>query len=97
MKFESQILVINTVDDSGAVIESPELIELGGRQFISGNYIQKDDEGSSWTSGLRTWIAVDRITTITEVPDLEDYIRRCGIHKIRQAVVRPAWLRFFGR
>lgn len=42
-----------------------------------------DDEGLKWTSGLRIWIAIDHVTTITEVPSVEEYIQRCSMHKQR--------------
>ena len=81
MKFEGQVLVINTTDHSGAVIQSPEFVELEGRRFICGTSVMLDDAGPKWTSGLRVWIAVEHITTITEVPSVDEYVRRCALHR----------------
>ena len=90
MKFEGQVLVINTAVQGGAVIQSPELVDVEGRRFITGTAVMLDDEGPQWTSGLRVWVALDHIVTITEVPSVEEYVRRCGLHKDRQqARYRP--------
>lgn len=42
-----------------------------------------DDAGPKWTSGLRVWIAIEHITTITEVPSVDEYVRRCALHRDR--------------
>ena len=84
MKFEGQVLVINTAASGGAAIQSPELIDFEGRKFITGTAVMLDNEGPQWTSGLRVWVALDRIDTITEVPSVEEYVRRCDLHKDRQ-------------
>jgi hypothetical protein len=81
MKFESQVLVINTLDRAGAVIQSPEFVDLEGKRFICGTSVMLDDSGPKWTSGLRVWIAVEHITTITEVPSVDEYVRRCALHR----------------
>ena len=84
MKFEGQVLVINTETNGGAVIQSPELVDMAGRKFIAGTAVMLDNEGPQWTSGLKVWIALDHITTITEVPSVDEYVRRCGLHEDRQ-------------
>jgi|GEM_PF-3587296 len=84
MKFEGQVLVINSIGNGGAVIQSPEFSEMGGRKFITGTAVMLDNEGPQWTSGLRIWIAIEHITTITEVPSVDEYVRRCNLHKDRQ-------------
>ena len=84
MKFEGQVLVVNTTDRNGGVIQSPELVDIEGRKFICGTAVMLDDEGPKWTSGLRMWIAVEHITTITEVPSVDEYVRRCALHKDRR-------------
>ena len=90
MKFESQVLIINTMMHGGAVIQSPELVDLEGRRFICGTSVMLDDEGLKWTSGLKIWVAIDHITTITEVPSVDEYVQRCSMHKQRQAAkIRP--------
>jgi hypothetical protein len=90
MKFECQVLVINAGSQGGAVLQAPELVDMEGRKFISGTAVMLDDEGPQWTSGLRVWVALDQITTITEVPSVEEYVRRCSLHKGRQeAKYRP--------
>jgi hypothetical protein len=90
MKFEGQILVINTVEKGGAVIQSPEFADMDGRRFIVGTAVMLDDKGPQWTSGLRVWIALEHISTITEVPSVDEYVRRCSLHKDRQeAKYRP--------
>jgi hypothetical protein len=91
VKFEGQVLVISTTDPGGGgVIQSPELVEIEGRKFIRGTAVMLDDEGPKWTSGLHVWIAIDHITTITEVPSVDEYVRRCGLHKQREeAKYRP--------
>ena len=90
MKFEGQVLVVNSVSQGGAVIQSPELVDIEGRKFVTGTAVMLDNEGPQWTSGLRVWIALEHITTITEVPSVEEYVRRCDLHKDRQdARFRP--------
>jgi hypothetical protein len=84
MKFEGQVLVVNTTGAGGAVIQSPEFTEIDGRRFITGTAVLLDNEGPQWTSGLRVWIALEQITTITEVPSVDEYVRRCTLHKDRQ-------------
>jgi len=84
MKFESQVLVINTVGQGGAVIQSPEFADMDGKKFIIGTAVMLDSDGPKWTSGLRIWIAIEHITTITEVPSVDEYVRRCNLHKDRQ-------------
>ncbi len=72
------------------MIQSPELVDLDGRKFIAGTAVMLDNEGPQWTSGLKVWIALDHITTIIEVPSVDEYVRRCGLHKDRQeAKYRP--------
>jgi hypothetical protein len=90
MKFESQVLVINTTDRAGAVIQSPEFTELESRKFICGTSVMLDDKGPKWTSGLRIWIAVDSIVTITEVPTVDEYVRRCALHNERTEATNEA-------
>ncbi len=46
MKFEGQVLVVNTKDNSGGVIQSPELVDIEGRRFIRGSSVTLDNEGS---------------------------------------------------
>ena len=90
MKFEGQVLVINSIGKGGAVIQSPEFADMDGRRFITGTAVMLDDEGPQWTSGLKVWIALEHITTITEVPSVDEYVRRCSLHKDRQeAKYRP--------
>ena len=81
MNFEADVLVINTKDGNGGVIQNPQFHELEGRRFICGTSTLLDDEGPKWTAGLRMWIAIDSITTITEVPSVEEYVRRCQLHR----------------
>jgi hypothetical protein len=85
MKFEGQVLSIFTTGTSGAVVESPEIVNLEGRKFICGVSIRWDDEGQSWTTGLRTWIPIDLISHITEFPTIKEYQRRVVLHKKQQA------------
>jgi hypothetical protein len=83
MKFEAQVLVISSAN-GGAVLQSPEMVDVEGRKFITGTAVMTDDEGPQWTSGLRVWVALEHVTCITEVPSVEEYVRRCSLHKQRQ-------------
>lgn len=84
MTFEGNLLVINTLHGGGAVIESPEFRSVGSRQFLVGTSILQDDDGVVWTAGSRIWIAIDAISTITELSDATEYRNRLGIHKDRK-------------
>jgi hypothetical protein len=68
------------------VIQSPEFADMNGHRFITGTAVLLDSGGPQWTSGLRVWIALEHITTITEVPSVDEYVRRCKLHKERQEV-----------
>jgi len=81
MTFEGNLLVVNTSGGGGAVIETPEFRSIGSKQFIVGTSILNNDEGVVWTAGSKIWVAVDAITTITEVSDSAEYRNRLSIHK----------------
>jgi len=80
MTFEGNLLVVNTSNGGGAVIEGPEFRMIGPKQFLVGASIVSDDRGLVWTAGSRIWIAVDEIVTITEVSDAAEYRSRLAIH-----------------
>jgi len=81
MTFQGNLLVVNTVSEGGAVIENPEFRTLGSKDFLTGTSIMNDDTGMVWTAGSRIWIAMDAISTITELADAEEYRNRLGIHR----------------
>lgn len=79
--FQGNLLVVNTLDNGGAVIENPEFRNIGSKEFLVGSSIMNDDNGMIWTAGSRIWIAVDGILTITELSDAVEYRNRLGIHR----------------
>ena len=53
MQFEGKLLVINTINDGGAVIENPGIEQIEGRKFIVGTSVGSDGERIRWTAGSR--------------------------------------------
>ena len=81
MTFEGNLLVVNTANGGGAVIEGPEFRAIGPKQFLVGTAIVSDDNGVRWSGGSRIWIAVDAIERITEISDATEYLNRLAIHR----------------
>jgi len=84
MKFEGNLLVINSVGGDGAVIESPEFRDIEGKKFIVGTSVAADDDGIRWTAGSRIWVALDSIVSITELSDSVEWRNRLDIHRGRE-------------
>jgi len=75
--FTGKILVVNLKSDPDTtlIIENPTISPKGGRDFLVGIGIDDGDE-EEWRGGLTVWTAMDDISQIVEVRDLEDLKRR---------------------
>lgn len=58
-------------------LEEVSLTEVGGRQALVGKWIASTNP-AHWTTGLRTTIMLDDVSSIIEFADMAEYTRRAA-------------------
>src|SRR5262245_61312667 len=73
--FKGKILMIclksKAIEDAD-VLQNVSLTEMAGRQVLIGEWITPD-EGGHWTSGLRTTVMMDDVSSVIEFADMAEY------------------------
>jgi hypothetical protein len=69
--FTGKVLVVSTKDPAhGAVLQKARVQKLGGRAFLVGEYVKRNDD-DPWPEEIM-WLALDDLQTIREFKSAED-------------------------